>query len=134
MLIYFYPLMSWALLALRISLAAMFYMHGLPKVRNSEKIAAHVSMPAQKIWITGVLELAGAASLLVGLLTQLGALAIIIVMAGGIYYKTQKWHVPFSSSEKIGWEMDLVILCAALVLGILGPGTLSLDWMMLGMA
>ena len=71
-------------------------------------------------------------SVLFGLLTQLGALAIAVVMAGALHYKINKWRMPFTAMDKTGWEFDLVLLASALLLIATGAGTISLDWMVFG--
>ncbi len=127
-----YPLMPWAMLALRIALAAVFFVHGPPKIQNSQQMAGGMGMSAGMVWLVGLLETLGAVSVLLGLFTQIGALALVVVMIGAIYCKIQKWHVPFSKTGTMGWEFDLVILTAAFVLATTGAGPLSVDWQILG--
>ena len=127
-----YPLMPWSMILLRITLAAIFYVHGSPKMKNPGSMAGAMGMTSNMVWMVGVVETVSAASVLLGLLTQLGALAMVVIMLGAIYCKTQKWNVPFTEHGKMGWEFDLIILAAALLLATTGPGYMSVDWKLLG--
>lgn len=128
-----YAFSSWGILALRIALAAIFFVHGPPKLAKSESMAAGMGLPAGFVWLLGLVETLSALSVLLGLLTQLGALGITVVMLGALHYKINKWHMPFTAMDKTGWEFDLVLLGAALTLLTIGPGMLSLDWLVLGL-
>ncbi len=127
-----YPLMPWAILALRIALAAIFFVHGPPKIQKSKEMAGDMGMTPGMVTLVGFLETLGAVSVLLGLFTQIGALALVVVMIGAIYCKSQKWHVPFSKMGAMGWEFDLIILCSAFTLATIGAGPLSVDWQILG--
>ena len=37
-------------------------------------------------------------------------------MLGAIYFKIFKWKMPFTSQTSTGWEFDLVLLAAGLVI------------------
>ncbi|MBP7114367.1 MAG: DoxX family protein, partial [Candidatus Peribacteraceae bacterium] len=74
-------------------------------------------------------ETLGGLALLAGFLTQFAALGIAIIMVGAIYKKIVEWHVPYSSSEKIGWEFDLLIIGACIGLMTLGSGLFGVDAM-----
>jgi uncharacterized membrane protein YphA (DoxX/SURF4 family) len=50
-----------------------------------------------------------------------------------MYFKINKWNVPFVSTEKMGWEYDLVLLCAAIAILTIGAGSVSLDAVLFGM-
>ena len=127
---FLYMYSSWAMLALRLALAAIFFVHGSPKLKNAAAMAGGMGMSAGMVTLVGLAETIGALSMLLGLFTQLGALALVIVMIGATYFKTQKWHVPFSEMGKMGWEFDLILLCAALIPLTMGAGMVSVDWML----
>ena len=130
---FLYTMMPWSILFLRIALGAIFIVHGMPKLKNSATMAAGMGMTASMVWAVGLAETVGGISVLVGLLAHIGALAIAVVMGGALHYKINKWNVPFSAMDKMGWEFDLILLAAALAIATVGAGTLSLDWMVFGM-
>lgn len=127
-----YLLTPWTTLALRLALAAIFFVHGPPKMKMNHQLAPKMGMTPEAVWSVGVAETVVAVSMLIGLLTQISAIAIVGLMLGAIYCKMMKWHVPFTAMDKTGWEFDLVILCAALVLITNGAGSISVDWSIFG--
>ena len=74
------------------------------------------------VWYMGLLELLAGASLLVGFLTQLGALAAIIVSLQMLYLRR---YAPehFSHHNAV----YLFLIAIALSLLVLGPGALAFD-------
>ncbi len=128
-----YQLMPWSVLALRLALGAIFLVHGSPKMKNSQAMAGGMGMSASKVWLIGLIETLAAISMIAGLFTHIGAIAIMVIMIGALYYKIEKWHVPFTAMDKTGWEFDLIILAAAFAMATIGAGTLSVDWLILGM-
>lgn len=115
---------DWGLLALRLAVGVIFLVHCMPKLAGK--------MGSFMLFI-GVLELLGAVSIILGFLTQVGALLLATVMLGAIYKKKFEWHVPFSTMEKMGWEFDLSLLAANIVLLTMGAGSMALDPSMFGL-
>jgi len=60
-----------------------------------------------------------------GLLTQIGALMIVLVMLGAISFHIFKWKSPYWAT-KGGWEYDLMWLVMCLVILFTGGGDLKL--------
>jgi uncharacterized membrane protein YphA (DoxX/SURF4 family) len=99
-------------LVLRIALAIIFVYHAWPKVKNPAAMAGGVGMSVNTVRLIGVVELVGGLAIALGVLMQLAALALIVIMIGAIYYKIQKWKVPFWSQTNTGWEFDFILLAA----------------------
>ncbi len=114
---------SLGLLALRLAVAAIFFVHGSRKLNGS--------MGGFMTFI-GVCETLGAVAILLGFLTQWAALGLAIIMLGATYKKIFEWHVPFADMKTTGWELDLIILAACVALITMGAGVYSIDarWMM----
>jgi putative oxidoreductase len=125
-----YPYGDWALLILRLALGVIFLVHGVPKFKNPAGVAGAIGMPAWFGTVIALFETLGGASVLLGLLTPLGALLIAVIMIGAIYNKSMKWNIPFSKQGIMGWEFDLILLAAAIVLMSLGAGVISVDAML----
>ncbi len=125
---------AWGLVALRIALAATFFAHGKMKMgmwsadakAMADKTGMTVGM-VNTMKFLSVAETLGAVGVLVGLLTQLAALGLAIIMAGAIYMKVVKWKLPFANLEKNGWELDLILLAGALMVYFAGPGMFAID-------
>lgn len=118
-----------ALLVLRLTVAAIFWVHGRSKAGMWKKQAGP-DMPAPMLNLMrtlSVCEPLGALAMLAGLGSQLAAVGFILVMAGAINMKIRVWKVPFFAHDKSGWELDLIVLAASFALLILGPGAYSLQ-------
>lgn len=119
---------EWALLVLRVSLAAVFLVHGLQKwalwkAQQSEQMP---SWQLQLMRLLSIVEPLAGIGLLIGLYTFFAALALAIVMVGALYFKIALWKKKFSESG--GWEYDLVLFAALLLLASLGPGVFSIAY------
>ena len=124
------------LIALRIALGAIFWVHGIEKwsvwkEQYSEKI------PAGKVRerkFLSIVEPLGAVAVLAGFLTQLAAVGLGIIMVGAIWLKAGIRREPFSDpkTHKVGWEYNLIILAATVALFISGAGRLSMDHYLFG--
>ncbi len=124
-----------ALLVLRIIIGIIFLYHGFLKLKNPKGMAQGMGKP-NMVWfvmLLGIGEFLSGIALVIGLLTQVAAVILAIIMIGAIAMKTITWKVPFSAMDKMGWEFDLVLLGAAIALMALGAGTISAD-MLLGLA
>ena len=122
----FYALQSYgdfALLVLRLVIAAIFLTHGPKKIGGS--------MGSFMAFI-GYAETAGGIAMLLGFLTQAAALGLGIIMTGAIWKKINEWHVPFAATDKMGWEFDLMILAGCVVLLTMGGGYYGVDAVWLG--
>ncbi len=107
---------SLGLLALRFSIAAIFIYHGLPKLKNAKGMAQAIGFPTEAVFALGAVELLSSVGLILGIYTQLSALLLGIIMVGAIYFKVAKWKVPFAAMDKTGWEFDLILLAASIVI------------------
>lgn len=116
----FYNYGDLGVLALRLCLAAIFFVHGLKKLNGAQ---------GNFMTFIGAAETAGAFAMLLGFLTQLAAIGLGIIMIGATYKKINEWHMPFTAMDKTGWEFDLLILGACIVLLTLGAGAYSVDAM-----
>jgi putative oxidoreductase len=74
--------------------------------------------------LAGLAELGGGLSLALGLLTPLGAFALLVVML--IAIAAVHWEKGFWSTAG-GYEFNLAIMAAAVALAATGPGRFSLD-------
>ncbi len=111
---------NWGLLALRLALASVFFVHGSSKLKNWKKMPGFFKF-------LGVCETLGALSMLSGFLTQLSAIGLAVIMLGATYKKKFQWKAPFTTDKGTGWELDLTLLLTALALLALGGGAFSVD-------
>ena len=126
-------LSDWALVALRLGVGASFLAHGIQK-SAMWKMQPSAQMPAGMLSILRLLSIVeplGAVAVLVGFLTQPAAAGLAIIMLGAIRLKAVQMHRGFTGDG--GWELDFMLLAAAVALFISGAGRLSLDRVLLRM-
>lgn len=118
---------QWMNFALRIALALIFMAHGLPKLKNPEAAAKNfiaMGFPAGKFWsmLIAILESIGGLLLLLGIGTQILGILFAIEMIVCAVWKIRR-------GEKLigGYELDLVLLAASLILATSGGGVFALD-------
>jgi len=99
-----------AFFILRLVIGIIFIYHAIPKLKNSKTIGEGMGCPAWTIILLGLAELLPSIALILGMYVQIAALILSLIMIGAIYLKIVKWHVLFSTSEKMGWEFDLLLL------------------------
>ncbi len=118
---------DWALLILRVVIAAIFFAHGSMKWPMLMGPAPE-GMPGSMLLlfkILAVVEPLGGLALLLGVLTQAAAAGIGIIMIGAIWMKITAMQMTFAAAG--GWEFDLLILACMILLVVRGGGALSMD-------
>ena len=126
---------SAAILIIRVALGVVFLAHGLKHFRNREKTmrwtaSIGFSRPAIQWFFMSFAEIAVGLSLLLGLLTGIGAAGLIALMA--VAFWTVHRHAGFwvTARPDEGWEYVFVLAATALGLALLGPGDWSIDHML----
>ena len=114
-------------LFLRLSLAAIFIYHALPKLKNSEQMGQAMGWSTGNVLVLGAVEFVASLGMIAGLYVQVAALLLALVMIGAIYFKIAKWNVPFSAMDKMGWEFDLILLAASVFILVNGGGMIGLQ-------
>lgn len=70
----------------------------------------------------GLAEIAGGLGVALGILTQLAALGLIVVMLGAIHRKIFVWKTGFWGPHGDGWSYDLFLVAMNLVIATTGGG------------
>lgn len=124
---------EWGLLALRLAIGAIFIVHGWPKVTGARGMAAAMGGGQAKpvmvgvFTLQGIVEIGGGILMILGVLTQLVALAFAIIMIGAIVLKNTQWKTGFMAQQTTGWEFDLVLLAGNILLFLTGPGEIAIQ-------
>jgi putative oxidoreductase len=124
---------EWGLLALRVAVGVIFIVHGWPKITGGRGMAAAMGGGEAKpvmvgvFTLQGVVEVGGGVLMILGVLTQLVALAFAIIMIGAILLKNAMWKTGFFSQQTTGWEFDFVLLAANVLLFLTGPGEIAIQ-------
>lgn len=114
-----------SLLLLRLLLAALFGSSGWSHATRPEERAESIGMSPAATRILGIVEVAAALSLGLGILPQVGAILVIGVMLGAIGKKAFVWKTGFWGDEAQGWFYDLLYLTCALVILTTGGGSFA---------
>ena len=117
--------------ALRIIVGGMMFFHGLDKLSSGPtafgQFLQALGLPAGVAlgWAVTILELAGGALLVVGLLSRVVAALLIVELVGAIIYVTGETGL--IAAEGVGYERDLAYIAGFIGILLLGPGRPSLD-------
>ena len=118
---------DWALLILRVVVGIIFIAHGWPKFKNLKQNAQNFAMMGFKpgaFWgtIVAFVELLGGLALIAGFFTQIAALLLAIDMLVAFL-----WKVKGGQKLVSGFELDLTLMAAALLIATIGSGIYGLD-------
>ena len=114
-------------LVLRLVIAAIFIYHAMPKLKGAKMMSQAMGMPAGMILMLGGIEFLSSLGMIFGVYVQVAAFLLAMVMIGAIYFKTAKWHIPFGAMDKTGWEFDLILLAANVILLVNGGGAIGIQ-------
>ena len=110
---------------LRITVGVLFVVHSVGKFDVSSKgFFSSVGLPDDMAILIGLLELIGGILLVVGVLTRISSSFLAIEMLGVMLY-VKKLQ---SFSGKGGVEMDLLAFAILLTIIVLGPGKISISY------
>lgn len=112
-----------SLLLLRLMVAAIFVTSGWSHVRDPKGRARSIGMSPGFTMILGAVELAGGLGVAFGVLIQLAAIGLILVMLGAIQKKIFVWHIGFWGEKNSGWHYDLMLVLMNLVIACTGGGS-----------
>ena len=110
------------LLLLRLIVAAVFVTSGWSHVTKAQERSKSIEMSIGFTILLGLAELVGGLGVLFGVLTQMAALGLILVMLGAIQKKIFAWHIGFWGEKTYGWHYDLIFVLLNLVILFTGGG------------
>jgi len=99
-----------SLLLLRLMVAAVFVTSCWTDLRDPKERAKSIGMAPAFTMFIGVAEVAGGLGVDFGVLTQLAAIGLILIMVGAIQKKIAVWHTGFWGEKASGWHYDLMLL------------------------
>jgi putative oxidoreductase len=104
-----------ALLLQRLMIAVIFLSSGWNHVKDPAGRAQSIGMSKQFTLFLGILEATGSVGVALGVLPQLAALGLILVMLGAIQRKIFVWHTGFWGKGTSGWHYDVMLIVMNLV-------------------
>ena len=105
-----------AILLLRLMVALTFITSGYSHLKDPEARAKSIEMPKSFTIFLGIAEVAGGLGVTFGVLTQLAALGLILIMLGAIYKKIFAWHTGFWGEKASGWHYEIMFILMNLVI------------------
>jgi len=117
-----YGVSDLALLLMRLMVGVVFISSGWKHVKNPVERGKSIEMSPGFTRFLALAELAGGLGVALGVLTQLAALGLILIMFGAIYKKIVAWHTGFWGKHGDGWHYDLLFVVMCLVIATTGGG------------
>ena len=111
-----------ALLMLRLMIAVVFISGGWNHAKDPVGRGKSIGMSKGFTLFLGLAEMAGGLGLAFGVLPQLAALGLILIMLGAIQKKIFVWHTGFWGEKASGWHYDLMFIVMCLVVIASGGG------------
>lgn len=116
-----------ALLLLRLMVGIVFVTSGWKHLTDPEERSKDIGMSKGFTILLGAAECAGSLAVMLGVLTQLAAIGLILLMLGAIQKKMFVWHTGFwGKSGTNGWSYDTMLVVMNLVIVTTGGGNLTL--------
>jgi putative oxidoreductase len=119
---WFYQFGDAALLLMRLLLGIVFITSGWNHAKDPVGRAKSIGQSPGFTRFLGVAELAGGLGVAIGVLPQLAALGLILIMLGAIQKKIFVWHTGFWGKHSDGWHYDLLFVSMCLVIAATGGG------------
>ncbi len=110
------------ILLLRLMVGLVFVTSGYRHLKNSTARAKDIGMSKAFTIFLGIAEVAGGLGVAFGVLTQLAALGLILIMFGAIQKKIFAWHTGFWGEKASGWHYDLMFILMNLVIAFTNGG------------
>ena len=114
-----------ASMGMRATIGVIFIVHGAGKFNEGFAgfLTGVLGLPAEMQIPIALAEMVPGILLLIGIFTRMSASLLSIVMLGAIFYVKQAG----SLTGERGFEFDLILLAACLVVIVAGPGRVSVS-------
>lgn len=110
------------LLLLRLMVALVFIASGFSHLKNPAARARSIGMSQRFTVFLGVAETAGGLGVAFGILTQLAAFGLILIMFGAVQKKIFAWHTGFWGEKAPGWYYELMLIMMNLLIAFTDGG------------
>ena len=107
---------DYALVFLRLMAGVVFIDSGYNDVRDPDRRAQSIGLPKPAAVGLGIAELLGGIAVIVGVLTQLAAIGLILIMLGALQKKIFVWKTGFWGKDGLGWSYELMLVSMLLVI------------------
>lgn len=104
------------ILLLRLMVGLVFVTSGYSHLKDPEGRAKSIGMSKGFTVFLGAAEVAGGLGVAAGVLPQIAALGLILIMLGAIQKKMFVWHTGFWGEKSSGWHYDLMFVLMNLLI------------------
>jgi putative oxidoreductase len=116
------PFSDAALLLMRLTVGLVFVTSGWSHVKDPVTRGKSIGLTPGLTRFLGLAEVAGGLGVAFGVLTQIAALGLILIMLGAIQKKIAVWHTGFWGKHSDGWHYDLLFVVMCLVIATTDGG------------
>ena len=103
-------------LLLRLMVGVVFITSGWNHLKDPEGRSKSIEMSKGFTIFLGLAEVLGSLGVMFGVLTQLAAAGLFLLMLGAIQKKIFAWHTGFWGAKTYGWHYDLILVVMNLVI------------------
>jgi putative oxidoreductase len=103
-------------LLLRLMVGVVFISSGFSDLRHPDERSKSLGTSKGFAIFLGLAEVTGSLGIIFGVLTQLAAIGLILLMLGAIGKKMFVWHTGFWGDKSFGWHYDLMFVVMNLVI------------------
>jgi putative oxidoreductase len=109
-------LTDYGLVFLRIMTGAIYANSGYNDLKDPDTRSKSIGTPKSFTMFLAAAELAGGVGLILGVLQQLAAIGLILIMLGAIQKKMFVWKTGFWGKDGFGWSYDTMLISMLLVI------------------
>jgi putative oxidoreductase len=109
-------LTDYGLLFLRIMTGAIYVNSGYNDLKDPTVRSKSIGTPKGFTIFLAAAELAGGIGIILGVLQQLAAIGLILIMLGAIQKKMFVWKTGFGGKDGFGWSYDTMLISMLLVI------------------
>jgi putative oxidoreductase len=108
-------LTDYGLLFLRVMAGAIYADSGYNDFKDIDARSKSIGLPKGFTAFLAAAELAGGAALILGVLQQLAAIGLILIMLGAVQKKIFVWKTGFWGKDGFGWSYELTLISMLVV-------------------
>jgi putative oxidoreductase len=109
-------LTDYGLVFLRIMAGLIYIDSGYNDLKDPDARSKSVGLPKPLTIFIAAAEVAGGAAIILGILQQLAAIGLIVIMLGAVQKKIFVWKTGFWGKDGLGWNYDLTCMSMLLVI------------------
>ena len=110
------------ILLLRLMVGLVFVTSGYSHLKDPEGRSKSIGMSKGFTVFLGMAEVAGGLGVAAGVLPQIAAFGLILLMLGAIQKKMFVWHTGFWGEKSSGWHYDLIFVLMNLLIAFTDGG------------